>query len=201
MITLDGTFVRLVPLDASHADALLAAANEDRSTYAFTIVPHDADEMRQFIAIAQGEANRGVSVPFATIDRKSGKAVGSTRFMALDWWGPYLGPPPSKEGPPSGVEIGSTWLAASAQRSAVNSEAKLLMLRHAFETWKVERVTLKTDARNTRSRNAIMRLGAKEDGVLRAWQLASDGGPRDTAIYSILRSEWPAVRDRISVRR
>lgn len=201
MITLDGTFVRLVPLDASHADALLAAANEDRSTYAFTIVPHDADEMRQFIAIAQGEANRGVSVPFATIDRKSGKAVGSTRFMALDWWGPYLGPPPSKEGPPSGVEIGSTWLAASAQRSAVNTEAKLLMLRHAFETWKVERVTLKTDARNTRSRNAIMRLGAKEDGVLRAWQLASDGGPRDTAIYSILRSEWPAVRDRISVRR
>ncbi len=197
MISLAGKFVSLVPLEASHADALLAAAGEDRSTYAFTIVPRDVDQMRQFIAIAQGEATRGVSVPFATIDRRSGKAVGSTRFMALDWWGPYFGPAPSKELPPSGVEIGSTWLAASAQRSVINSEAKLLMLRHAFETWKVERVTLKTDARNRRSRDAIIRLGATEDGVLRAWQLASDGGPRDTAIYSILRSEWPGVRDRL----
>src|SRR4051812_26647629 len=105
-----------------------------------------------------------------------------------------------KDHKPDGVEIGSTWLAASAQRTAINSEAKLLMLRHAFETWGVHRVTLKTDARNQRSRDAIERLGAKLDGVLRAWQRAADDGPRDTAVFSILKAEWPLVRARLERR-
>ena len=197
MITLQGSVVRLVPLEQSHAEGLLAAANEDRSSYVFTIVPTDAAQMRAFIDLAQAEAARGASVPFATLDAKTGRPVGSTRFMSLDRWRPYFEPAAPKDAVPDGVEIGSTWLSKSAQRTAINSEAKLLMLCHAFDAWKVQRVTLKTDARNLKSRHAIQRLGAKEDGVLRAWQLATDGGPRDTAIYSILQSEWPAVRARL----
>jgi RimJ/RimL family protein N-acetyltransferase len=194
VISLEGKFVRLVPLDLGHAAALLTAANEDRSSYTFTSVPRDAIEMRMFIHLAQAEYDRGASIPFATVDAKTSRLVGSTRFMSVDRWHPYFEPAPTRDSPPSALEIGSTWLAGSAQRTAINTEAKLLMLRHAFEVWKVQRVTLKTDARNERSRAAILRLGAQLDGVLRAWQLASDGGPRDTAIFSILSGEWPAVR-------
>lgn len=197
MLTLEGKYARLVPLDLGHATALLAAADEDRSSFVFTIVPRDAIEMRMFIHLAQAEAARGASVPFATVDAQTGRLVGSTRFMNLDRWHPYFEPAPTKDSHPDAAEIGSTWLAKSAQRTAVNTEAKLLMLRHAFDVWRVQRITLKTDARNLKSRAAIERLGAKPDGILRAWQLASDGGPRDTAIYSILRKEWPEVRERL----
>ncbi len=197
MITLEGTFVRLVPLDFGHASALLSAALENRSTYHFTFVPRDAIEMRRFIQLARDDADKGSSVPFATVDARTERLVGSTRFMNVERWHDYFAPPPTRESAPSALEIGSTWLAASAQRTAINTEAKLLMLRHAFEVWKVHRVTLKTDARNLRSRAAIQRLGAKPDGVLRAWQLASDGGPRDTAFFSILQAEWPIVCARL----
>lgn len=195
MLRLEGQFVQLVPLDFGQATALLAAVNEDRSSYEYSIVPRDPIEMRMFIHLAQADADRGVAVPFATVDAQTGRLVGSTRFMNLDRWHGYFEPHPTRESPPSALEIGCSFLAASAQRSAINTEAKLLMLRHAFEVWKVHRVTLKTDVRNVRSRAAIVRLGAKADGVLRAWQPASDGGPRDTAMYSILIAEWPAVRD------
>ena len=197
MLTLEGQFVRLVPLHPDHATALLAAAQEDRSSYTFTTVPADATQMKTFVALALAEAARGTAVPFATVDAKTGRLIGSTRFMHVDRWHGYFEPAPSPSSNPSAVEIGSTWLAASAQRTAINTEAKLLMLRHAFEVWKVHRVTLKTDARNTKSRAAILRLGATPDGVLRAWQPASEGGPRDTAIYSMLLAEWPAVRARL----
>jgi N-acetyltransferase len=197
MITLEGQFVRLVPLDLGHATALVAAATEDRSSYEFTTVPRDAIEMRMFIHLAHADYERGTSIPFATVDALSGRLVGSTRFMSIERWHPYFEPAPTRDSPPNALEIGSTWLAGSAQRTVINTEAKLLMLRHAFETWKVHRVTFKTDARNQKSRAAIERLGAKQDGVLRAWQLASDGGPRDTAIFSMLLSEWPAVRSRL----
>ena len=121
--------------------------------------------------------------------------------MSLDYWpaespSPLVRPP----GVPHGVEIGHTWLAAAAQRTALNTEAKLLMLGHAFERWEVLRVTLKTDARNVRSRTAIERLGACFDGILRAAMLAADGGPRDTAYYSILAAEWPEVRRRLEAK-
>jgi RimJ/RimL family protein N-acetyltransferase len=98
------------------------------------------------------------------------------------------------------VEIGATWLAADAQRTRINTEAKLLMLEHAFDRWRVHRVSLMTDARNERSRNAIMRLGARFDGVLRAARPASDGAIRDTAAFSILDSEWPAIRAKLQAR-
>ncbi len=192
--------MRLVPLERAHAAQLLAAANEDRSSYRFTNVPEDLAQMEQFIDQARAELDRGACVPFATLDAQTGRAVGSTRFMTIDRWAPPFGSAPAKDSNPDGVEIGSTWLAASAQRTAINSEAKLLMLGHAFETWTVRRVTLKTDARNQRSRDAIARLGAKFDGVLRAWQRAAEGGPRDTAVFSILAAEWPAVRAQLSAK-
>jgi N-acetyltransferase len=197
MPTLEGKIVRLVPLQLVHAGALLAAAGEDRSTYGFTVVPADAAQMRAYIQQGLDQADRGESMPFATVDARTGRVVGTTWYLNLQRWHGAFEPAPSKASPPSVLEIGSTWLAASAQRTAINTEAKLLMLRQAFEVWKVLRVTLKTDVRNMKSRAAILRLGAKEDGVLRAWQLAADGGPRDTAFYSILLSEWPAVRARL----
>jgi RimJ/RimL family protein N-acetyltransferase len=194
MLSLEGKFVRLLPLEPADAERLLAAATEDRSSYRFTIVPHDLDSMKLFIGAAIAERDRGASVPFATFDARTGKAVGSTRYMTIDRWGHPDEPAPSKDAAPSALEIGATWLSGSAQRSAINTEAKLLMLRYAFEIWKVERVTLKTDARNQRSRDAIARLGARLDGVLRAWQRAAEGGPRDTAVFSILRGEWSGIR-------
>ena len=129
-------------------------------------------------------------MPFATVRVADGRVVGSTRFLNLRSWGR-----PGSSGGPDVAEVGATWLAASVQRSAVNTEAKLLQLTHAFDGWRVERLELKTDARNQRSRAAIERLGAQFEGVLRAYQPAADHpGARDTAMYSILRAEWPGVR-------
>ena len=124
------------------------------------------------------------------------RVVGSTRFLNLRSWGR-----PGANGDPDVAEVGATWLAASAQRSPVNTEAKLLQLTHAFDVWGVERLELKTDARNDRSRAAIERLGARFEGVLRAYQPAADHpGARDTAMYSILAAEWPDVRTNLVTR-
>jgi RimJ/RimL family protein N-acetyltransferase len=127
--------------------------------------------------------------------------VGSTRFGNIESW-PWPPGNPNQRGDdrPDAVEIGWTWLAAAAQRTAVNTEAKLLMLTHAFEEWRVHRVSLMTDSRNERSRNAILRLGARFDGVLRGQRPATDGGIRDTAAFSILESEWPMIRRRLQSR-
>src|SRR5262249_51530792 len=198
---LEGGRVRLGPLAERHLPDLLKAVRGPRETFAITWVPRDLAGLQRYLATALEEQRRGQSLPFATIDRRRGEAVGSTRFMTLDYWAaeppsPLVRPP----GVPHGVEIGHTWLAASAQRTALNTQAKLLMLRHAFERWKVLRVTLKTDARNVRSRTAIERLGARFDGILRASMLAADGGARNTAYYSILAAEWPEVRRRLEDR-
>ena len=120
-----------------------------------------------------------------------------TRFMNIDWW---AWPAAADRSGPEAVEIGSTWLAAEAQRSPINTEAKLLMLTHAFETWGVLRVCLKTDARNDRSRRAIERIGASPEGILRNHMPAYDGGVRHSAFYSILADEWPAVREALTAR-
>jgi RimJ/RimL family protein N-acetyltransferase len=127
--------------------------------------------------------------------------VGSTRFGTIDFW-PWPPGNPNQRGDdvPDAVEIGWTWLAAEAQRSAINTEAKLLMLTHAFEEWRVHRVSLMTDARNERSRRAILRLGAREDGILRAQRPGSDGTIRDTAAFSILEHEWPMIRTQLQSR-
>jgi RimJ/RimL family protein N-acetyltransferase len=130
------------------------------------------------------EQARGMSLAFATIDRGSNQIVGTTRFMNMDL--------PNRK-----VEIGSTWIAPRWQRTAVNTEAKYLMLTHAFEVWRCLRVELKTDALNQRSRNAIVRLGAKEEGTLRKHMLTWNGRQRDSVYFSILDTEWPTVRGRL----
>ena len=193
-VTLSGQHVRLVPLTAEHAEDLLAAATGDRRTFAYTWVPDGEEDVRRYLAKALADQAAGTALPFATIRSSDGEVIGSTRFMNAERWDW------SRAGVhPDAVEIGSTWLTASAQRTPVNTEAKLLMLTHAFELWEVLRVTLKTDARNVRSRDAILRLGAHFDGVLRAHMPAYDlAEPRDSAFYSILVAEWPAVRDRLT---
>ncbi|MGZ3426695.1 MAG: GNAT family N-acetyltransferase [Polyangia bacterium] len=197
-LTLDGRRVRLEPLSSAHAAPLLAAADESRATYGLTHVPADATAMAAYIDFALAEAARGQAVPFATVDKERGRVVGSTRFANLERWQwvhPPVGPRPFGL---DAVEIGWTWLGASAQRTYVNTEAKLLMLAHAFEVWRVLRVTFKTDARNARSRANIERVGARLDGIWRAHMPAADGGVRDSAFFSMLASEWPAARARLT---
>jgi RimJ/RimL family protein N-acetyltransferase len=193
--------VALEPLALEHVNALVSAASESRETYRFTNVPEDLRGMEDYVRAALSDQERGLAVPFATIDRESGRVVGSTRFGNIERWPAAMGaaaPPPSAV--PDAVEIGWTWLAARAQRTPVNSHAKLLMLGHAFEAWRVQRVSLRTDARNLRSRAAIERIGGKLDGVLRAQMRAADGGVRNTACYSIIREEWPEVKKRLASR-
>jgi N-acetyltransferase len=197
-LTLDGRFVRLEPLSPAHVEGLCAAAAESRATYSLTQVPADAARMAAYVESAREDAARGLAVPFATFDKRQGRVVGSTRFGNIERWSwPEAPVPPIPDGPDA-VEIGWTWLAQSAQRTYVNTCAKILMLTHAFEVWRVRRVNLKTDARNARSRANIERVGGRLDGILRAHSPAWDGGVRDTAIYSILPSEWPAVRERLT---
>jgi RimJ/RimL family protein N-acetyltransferase len=201
-VVLAGGSVVLRPLTLDHVDALLAAATEDRSTYGLTSVPGDAVAMRRYVDDALADEQIGWALPFVTTRADDGRVVGSTRFLDLDDWRPSRvgGSPVGTPGIPRSAEIGATWLAPSVQRSAVNTEAKLLMLHHAFDTWEVERITFKTDARNARSRAAIERLGARYEGIRRAHGRASDGAIRDSAYYSIIRSEWPDVRDRLEQR-
>jgi RimJ/RimL family protein N-acetyltransferase len=207
-VTLTGRTVRLEPLTEQHVDALAAAAAEDRTTYAFTAVPQGVDGAREFVATAQADMAAGRSLAFATVRVGDGLVVGSTRFLELDYWqGPVVWPP-LPAGPagdpltavPDAAEIGRTWLSRHAQGTGINTEAKLLMLRHAFETWGVQRISLRADARNLRSRAAIERLGATSEGVRRAHSRGLDGVVRSTAFYSILAEEWPAVRDIIELR-
>ena len=190
-----GRHVRLEPLGFEHAAALLAAANESRATYAFTTVPASETGVEAYIVSALAEREDGRSLPFVVRDT-TGTVAGSTRFMEIEHWS-WPGPPvpPVPEGPDA-VEIGFTWYAERVQRTALNTEAKLLLCSHAFERWKVRRVTWKTDARNARSRAAIARLGARFDGVLRANRPGADadGHVRSTAFFSMLAEEWPEAR-------
>jgi RimJ/RimL family protein N-acetyltransferase len=154
--------------------------------------------MTEYIEAALADQRTGCALPFAVYDLRSQAAVGSTRFLDLDYWSSPSTWPPGRSAPlldadPTVAEIGSTWLASSAQRTGCNTEAKLLMLGHAFDTWGVLRVTLKTDSRNTRSRRAIERIGGRFEGIRRAHVRAVDGSVRDSAYYSIVATEWPDV--------
>ena len=200
-VVLEGRHVRLEPLGLGHARALLAAASGRRESYAFTSVPADESAMDGYIGAALRDQEAGRALPFATVAKAAGKVVGATRFGNIEFW-PW---PPGNANQrgldvPDVAEIGWTWLAADAQRTPINTEAKLLMLTHAFEAWRVHRVSLMTDARNERSRRAILRLGAHFDGVLRSQRPGSDGTIRSTAAFSILESEWPTVRRHLQSR-
>jgi RimJ/RimL family protein N-acetyltransferase len=182
-----------------HVDGLLLAASARRDTYDLTLVPASAEAMHAYVELGLSDQARGVSIPFVTRDARTRRVVGSTRFMNIErWTWPPPGSPLQRTSEQAdALEIGSTWLAQDAQRTAVNTHAKLLMLTHAFEGWEVRRVSLKTDSRNVRSRTAIERLGARFDGVLRGHMPAFDGDVRDTAFYSILAAEWPEVQTRL----
>lgn len=192
---LHGALVTLEPLSPRHADDLAAAAEEDRAAYHLTQVPR-AGDIEHFLAAHAERARSGRLVPFAQIRRSDGKAVGCTAF-----WDPRRWP----DRPDLyAIEIGWTWLAASAQRTGINVEAKLLLLGCAFDTLGVVRVDFKTDARNDRSRRAIERLGARFEGVLRHWSQShapgEEGLLRDSAMFSVIDSEWPAVRNALRQR-
>ena len=186
---LDGSLVRLEPLSIRHAADLAAAAEEDRGAFAFTSVPRGPETEGYLTALAE-RAERGTLVPLAQIRLADGRAVGCTAY-----WDPRFWPGRSEL---CAVEIGWTWLAASAQRTGLNVEAKLLLMEYAFETLGVVRVDLKTDARNEQSRRAIARLGANFEGVLRHWSPShapgEEGLLRDSAMFSVIAAEWPATK-------
>jgi len=199
--TLEGSHVRLEPLAHQHVDDLLEAAGGDRASFAFTLVPGDRPTMVAYVEHALARADAGDQIPFATRSLAHGRVVGSTRYYELerwDWSAVEPGAAPVAGGGEFDlVGIGHTWLGPSAQRTPVNTEAKLLMLDHAFFHWGVRAVRLQTDARNTRSRAAITRLGCTHEGVLRSDRPAPDGTVRDSAMFSMLAAEWPDARRRL----
>jgi RimJ/RimL family protein N-acetyltransferase len=196
-LALHGQHVRLEPLGFQHAAALVAAATIDPSLYQWSAIPQTVDEATNYIATALAWRDAGTAVPFATVRLADGVVIGSTRFWNLERWAWPPGHPAYHRADPDACEIGYTWLARPAMRTAANTEAKLLMLTHAFEVWQVCRVCLHTDARNTQSRVAIERIGGQFEGILRAHRLAVDLIPRDSARYSILAAEWPSVKQRL----
>ncbi|MER5749802.1 GNAT family protein [Streptomyces sp. NPDC002088] len=192
---LEGALVRLEPLEHRHAADLAVAAEEDRGTYAFTWVPR-ADQVAAYMDAQLARAATGRLAPYAQVSVASGRAVGATSYWEPRHW--------RGDDRLDAVEVGFTWLGASAQGTGVNAEAKLLLFRHAFEEWGVSRVDLKTDARNDRSHAAIQSVGARFEGVLRNWSRSSapgeDGRLRDSAIFSVTAQEWPQCRGRLEER-
>ncbi|MGW4054958.1 GNAT family N-acetyltransferase [Streptomyces sp. NPDC004779] len=194
---LEGTRVRLEPLGHRHTADLAVAVEEDRSAYGFTWVPRAA-EVGAYVDAQLARAAHGTLAPYAQVDRATGRAVGATAY-----WDPRPWPTGDREGVYA-VEVGYTWLAASAQGTGLNTEAKYLLFRHAFENWGVARVDLKTDARNARSRAAIEGVGARFEGVLRNWSRSWAQGEedrlRDSAMFSVVAAEWPQCRARLERR-
>jgi RimJ/RimL family protein N-acetyltransferase len=186
-VTLDGSHVRLEPLEPHHADALLSVALDPRIWEFTTVMLRNADDVRTYIEAALAWQRVGAAVPFVTIDRATDQVIGSTRFENIN-------------AANRRTEIGWSWLNPKWWRTAINTEAKYLMLRHAFEEWKCIRVEFKAAANNRRSRNAILRLGAKEEGVLRRHLIQADGSYRDSVYFSILDDEWPEVKRRLEER-
>jgi len=199
-VELTGQHVRLEPLDLKHIDGLVAAASTAPSLYQWSPVPQGHAEARKYIETALAWRAAGTALPFATVRLPDGCVIGSTRFWNIEHWAWPLGHPRHGRGLPDACEIGYSWLARSAVRTAANTEAKLLMLTHAFETWNVLRVCFHTDVRNERSRAALERLGAKFEGVLRSHRMAADFTPRDSMRFSIVAAEWPEMKQRLTQR-
>ena len=203
-ITLEGRFVRLLPLTNAHVRPLLSAAAGSRESFQYTWVPEPTTaDITRYISAAVAEFEAGNAHPFVTVRIDSpDTVVGSTRFLNLEHWPDATGHPSTRDFPDA-VEIGATWLSHDAQRTQVNTEAKLMMLTYAFETWGVQRVVFRTDARNTQSRANIERIGAQYEGTLRHHKHSTDGannGLRDTATYSIIREEWDSVKASLQVK-
>jgi N-acetyltransferase len=184
-VTLTGSVVRLEPLTLEHA-APLARVGLDPELWRWipTSVTSE-DEMRAYVQLALDEQKRGVSLPFAIVSVAENKVIGCTRYMNI-------------EAAHRRLEIGSTWLNAAYQRTRANTEAKLLLLSNAFDTLGAHRVELKTDALNQKSRNAIARIGAFQEGIFRKHLITASGRIRDTVYFSIIDSEWPAVKEKLT---
>jgi N-acetyltransferase len=217
-LVLLGRYIRLEPLDLRHVDGLVGAAAGDRPLYRWSPVPQGKVEATQYVETARAWREAGSAVPFAIVnidanlklksDPKSKSTdngvsvIGSTRFFNLEFWAwpqghARHGRAVSGLAVPDACEIGYTWLARPAIRTAANTESKLLMLTYAFETWGVLRVCLHTDVRNERSRAAIERIGGKFEGILRSHRMAADFIARDSARFSIVAAEWPEVKERL----
>jgi RimJ/RimL family protein N-acetyltransferase len=193
VVPLSGRFVLLEPMRADHIDEIAAAGAGDRSSFGYTQVPDGHDEATDYVRWLLDDAAHGRAAPFAQRRVADGVVVGGTRFLNPLW--------PLGRDDPDEVEIGGTWLSTPAQRTPINSEAKLLLLSHAFDVWKAQRVAICTDARNEQSRRAIERLGATFEGVMRrhrrSTRAGEDGTLRNTATYSIIIDEWPAIEARL----
>ena len=196
-LCLQGQHIRLELLEHKHVDELVAAAAADPSLYRWSPVPQGQTETARYVDTALRWRDAGTAVPFAIVRTQDEIVIGSTRFWNIERWAWPEGHPSHGRGLPDACEIGYTWLARSAVRTGANTEAKLLMLRHAFEVWQVLRVCFHTDVRNQRSRAALERIGAQFEGILRAHRMAADFSPRDSVRYSIVASEGPMVKTKL----
>jgi len=180
-VVLEGEHVRLEPLSLSHLDGLCEIGIVEELWRWIPTQVTTPEQMKAYVELALTERANGVSMPFAQIERASGRVIGSTRYMNI-------------EKAHRRLEIGSTWIAPAWQRTPINTEAKYLLMRHAFEDLGSMRVELKTDSLNEKSRNAILRIGAKQEGIFRNHMLTSSGRIRHTVYFSVIDSEWPGVK-------
>lgn len=186
-VTLEGAHVRLEPMREAHADGLVAAGCGKGLFRFFPFSLETEDAMRAYVKANAAAVASGLVLPFVTIERATQRVVGATSFLAID--------APNKR-----LEIGATWIAPTHQRSAVNTEAKLLQLTHCFEALGTNRVEFKTDERNEKSRNALARIGAKEEGRFRAHMVMPDGHLRTSVWFSVIAPEWPAVKSALAAK-
>jgi len=191
---LQGKHIRLEPLEHRHIEGLAAASAIDPSLYQWSPIPQGPLETTRYVETALAWRDAGTAVPFAVVRLEDGVVIGSTRFFNMECWAWPPGHPLHGRSTPDVCEIGYTWFTRSAIRTAANTEAKWLMLTHAFEQWEMLCVYFHTDKRNQRSRGALERIGGQFEGILRVHRLAADFTPRDSARYSIVAAEWPGVK-------
>jgi N-acetyltransferase len=201
-LVLTGQHVRLEPLTLDHIEPLAAASaggtpTQSDDLYNWTVVPQGIEEATTYVKTALQWRDEGTAVPFAIVRQNDNAVIGSTRFFEAEYWAWPAGHERYGNPYPDVAEIGYTWFARSAVRTGANSEAKFLMLQHAFEVWKSLRICLKTDLRNLRSQAAMERLGCRREGILRAQKLAPDFTVRDSVRYSIIAAEWPDTKQHI----
>lgn len=183
-VTLEGERVRLEPLSSEHLGEIVEAGSHDAIWRWLSVQPKGREGFERWLAAAMAARDAGTELPFATVDRASGRIVGSTRYLNISH-------------PDLRLEIGWTWITPSMQRSHINTEAKYLQLRHCFEGLGCRRVELKTDARNEKSRNAMLRIGAQFEGIARKQMRTFDGSNRDNAWFAFIDDDWPAVKERL----
>jgi RimJ/RimL family protein N-acetyltransferase len=199
-LILTGRHIRLEPLGLEHVEALAAAADPalgDDLIYNFTVVPQGTEETTRYIQTALDWQEAGTAVPFIVIRNADNAVIGTTRYWNIERWLWPAGHARHNNPHPDVCEIGWTWYTRSAIRTAANTEAKFLMLAHAFEVWNALRVCLQTDSRNLRSQASMERIGFKREGVLRAHKLAADNVPRDSVRFSMTAAEWPQAKQRL----